>query len=450
MEAVASSLNLVDVDSLLETFFKEREQGIITLHNIHFKNGDQLSLRALKEELKEELRTGIVTFINKGSPLEEINDYLFYIVNATCRKLAKPVIKHKAEYICPGCVFLGKDYSALSHGRVLYCDECESELKSETDPKKVCFFRTFYRHNKNGYRCPDCERFIPHPLDNSTSVSCPYFDCLFTGAVVDLNKMHHPTSKSNPEKLILDASNGSFAMKDNIQDQGADAYTRFELAEELQKKVDSIREIIETQSNNTAYSSSDSTVRHKQAVYQAFANLLERYPEDMVDYVLNNTDSHMGFQHKIFQEYVSLLEGSLPFLVIKNRKPIKIDSLLDENLCLFDGISVFDGIVNDKLSIKNETKEFYIGGRKAAYTKPYYIGKLLNIIKRDSKEPLMQFVKEYSFSRIRMQGVKPGTLVTVTHLRVPPHYQMGGMVYVNRIRKKIVERARATICTSQK
>ena len=435
--------NLVDVDALLSTFLKEREQGLITLHRIYFKNGDQLSLRALKEELKEELRTGIITFVNKGSPLDEINDYLFYIVNATCKKLAKPVIKHKIEYICPGCVFLGKDYSMLSYNRILYCDECESELKNcENDPKKSYFFRSFYRHNKNGYRCPDCERFIPHPLDNTSTVSCPYFDCLFTGFIADLSKMHHPTSKSNPEKLILDASDGGFSLKDNLLSQSVDAQTRLELAEELQKKVDLIKEIIETQSNNTAYSSSDFTVRHKQCVYQAFNNLLDQYPEDMVDYLLNNTDSHMGFQHKIFQEYIALLEQSLPFVVFKNKKPIRIDNLLDSNLCLFDGISVFDGIVNDKLAIKNETKEFYIGGRKASYTKPYYIGKLLNIIRRDTKAPLLEFVKEYSFSKIRMRDVKPGTLVTVTHLRVPPHYQMGGMAYVNRIRKKIVERAR--------
>ncbi len=446
MEALAKPLNLMDVDSLLEDFLKEREQGISTLHHIHFKTGDQLSLRALKEELKEELRTGIITFINHGYPIEEINDYLFYIVNATCKKLAKPIAKHKAEYICPGCVFLGKDYSVLTFNKVLYCDECESELKNhESDPKKVYFFRTFYRHNKNGYRCPDCERFIPHPIDNSSTVSCPYFDCLFTGAIVDLSKMHHPTSKSNPEKLILDSSQDGFSLKDNISSRELDAHTQLEIAEELQKKVDSIKDIIETQSNNAAYSSADFTIKHKQCVYQAFSNLLERFPEEMVSYLLNSTDSHMGFQHKIFQEYVSLLEKSLPFIIIKNKKPIKIDTLLDANLCLFDGISVFDGIVNDKMSIKNETKEFYIGGRKAAYTKPYYIGKLLNIIQRDTKDSLMQNVKEYSFSRIRMNDVKPGTLVTVTHLRVPPHYQMGGMAYVNRIRKKIVERAKVLI-----
>jgi hypothetical protein len=262
--------------------------------------------------------------------------------------------------------------------------------------------------------------------------------------------MHHPTSKSNPEKLILDASHEGFTLKDNIRSHDVDAHTQMEIAEDLQAKIKAIKEIIETQSNNAAYSSSNATVRHKQCVYQAFGNLLEKNPEEMSAYILNSTDSHMGFQHKIFQEYVSLLEDSLPFFVFKNRKPIKIDNILDEHLGIFDGISVFEGIVNTKLAIKNETKEFYIGGRKATYTKPYYIGKLLNIIQQDTKTPLMQNVRDYSFSKIHMFDVRPGTLVTVTHLRVPPHYQMGGMAYVNRIRKKIVERARLLTDEQQK
>lgn len=437
------SLNLMDIDSLVDEFLQEREHGIATLYRIHFRDGNQIAMRALKEELRDELRTGTCTFINNGSPQEELNDYLFYIVNAVCKKLAKPITKHKVEYICPACVFLGKEYTVLNHNKILYCDECEAELKTSShDPKKNYFFRSFYRHNKNGYRCLDCKRFIPHPLDNSSIVSCPYFDCVWAGHISNLTKMHHPSSKSNPEKLILDSADG-FAMKDNIMSQEADAFTQLELAEELQKKVDAIQEIIETQSNNAAYSSADATVRHKQCVYQAFSNLLHKHPEEMTAYLLSNSDSHMGFQHKVFQEYVSLLEKMLPFSIYKNKKPVKVDSLLDESLCLFDGISVFDSMVNDKLTIKNETKEFYIGGRKAAYAKPFYIGKLLGIIHRDTKEPLIQHVKDYSFSRIRMRDIRPGTLVTVTHLRVPPHYTMGGMSYVNRIRKKIVERAKA-------
>lgn len=443
MEAALNMLSLMDVDSLVEEFLQEREQGISTLHRIYFKSSNQLSLRALIENLREELRTGCVTFINNGSPIDEINDYLFYIVNSYCKKQALPNLKHKVEYICPGCVFLGKEYGVLNFNKVLYCDECEDEFKKSTDPKKIAFFRTFYRHNKNGYRCPDCERFIPHPIDNSYTVSCPYFDCIFSGAVSDLHKMHHPTSKSNPEKLILDASIDGFSMKDNIQDQEVDVHTQLEFAEDLRDKVKALKEIIETQSNNAAYSSSSATVKHKQYVYQAFSNLLNKFPEEMVAYLLQSTNSHMGLQHKIFQEYVDLMESSLPFVVFKNKQPVKIDNIMDANLGLFDEISIFEGIVNDKLVIKNETKEYYIGSRKGSYAKPYYIGKLLNVIERDTKKPLLSNVKEYSFSKIHMVGVKPGTLVTVTHLRVPPHYQMGGMTYVNRIRKKIVERARS-------
>ncbi len=436
-------LNLLDVDSLIEEFLKERDKGISTLHQIYCKNNSQLSLRALKEEVKEELRTGCVTFINNGSPADELNDYLFYIVNAFCKKQARPEGKQKTEYICPGCVFLGKEYSVLSLSKIFRCDECEAELKANvSDPKREYFFRVFHRHNKSGYRCPDCERFIPHPLDNSSTVICPYFDCLFTGNVNALHKMHHPTSKSNPEKLILDAPQENFCLKDNVPSQTMDVHTQLEFTEDLHDKVEALKDIIDTQSNNTAYSSSDATVKHKQLVYQAILNLLDKFPAEMASYLLNCSDSHMGFQHKIFQEYIRLLEDSLPFFITKNRKLYKIDSLLDNNLCLFDGISVFDSVVTNKLTIKNETKEFYIGGRKATYAKPYYIGKLLNIIHRDTKVPLIQQVKDYSFSRIRMQDIKPGTPVTVTHLRVPPHYQMGGMVYVNRIRKKIVERAK--------
>jgi hypothetical protein len=289
-------------------------------------------------------------------------------------------------------------------------------------------------------------------MDNTViTVSCPYFDCFFVGAIDRLDKMHHPTSKSNPEKLILDSpaihalGNHNVPLKDRILSKETDALTQLEVAEDLQDKFNLLQDIIETQSNNVPYCSSDATIRHKQYVYQAFLFLLRENPSEMVAYLLNSNDNHVGFQHRVFQKYIKLLEDSLPFAISKNRKLHKVESLLDETLCLFDGISVYDSVVTDKMSIKNETTEFYIGGRKATYTKPYYIGKLLNVIHKDTKASLMQYVKDYSFSRIRMRDIVPGTPVTVTHLRVPPHYQMGGMAYVNRIRKKIVERAKVVI-----
>jgi hypothetical protein len=433
--------NLMDVDELVEQFLQERSQGLATLHRVYFHHDNQLSLRAFKEEIKEELRTGCVCFLNNSSPIDELNDYLFYIANAYCKKLANPKARSKSEYICPGCVFLGKEYSALPSSKILQCDECRSGI-NDVDPTKARFFRTFYQHSKTGYRCSDCQRFIPHPLDNTPTVSCPYLDCLFAGQLSALRKMRHPTAQSNPEKLILDATQDGLCLKDAIISDDAGAQSQLEITEDLLHKTQLLKGIIETQSNSVIYSGSNATTKHKQLVYQAMSNLLDRYPSEMSQYLLGNADGNMGFQHKIFQEYVKLLEASLPFVITKNKRPYRIDSLLDNNLCLFDGISIFDGIVNDRMTIKNGTQEFYIGGRKAAYTKPYYIGKLLNIVQRDTGVSLLSYVREYSFSVIRMQDVRVGTPVSVSHLRVPPHYQMGGMAYVNRIRKKIVERAR--------
>ncbi len=194
-------------------------------------------------------------------------------------------------------------------------------------------------------------------------------------------------------------------------------------------KILNIKEIIQSQQSLISYNSFNCTIKHKQLVYQAFSNLLEKYPQQLTEY-LTTSKVHYGFQHLIFQEYVNLLEQSLPFTITKYKKNIVIDNLLDLNLHIFDGISTFEGqIINNQ--IKNETKEFYIGGRAGTYAKPYYIGKLLSI------DNLLDKVKSYSFNKILIDA--PDQSVRVSHLRIPPHYQMGGMVHINRIKKAISE-----------
>lgn len=441
---IVHPLNLMDVDMMVEQFLQQHRSGIVSIHQMYFKSNNDVSFQALLLLLRDELRTGCVSFINKGSPLEELSPYLFYITNAFCRKTTAPKIKKKSEHICPGCLFLGMA-TLVTFNKVFRCEECADQLKSATDPKQIVFYKTFILHNKQGYRCPDCNRFIPHPLDDTRIVSCPYFDCCFVGECGKLNSMHHTTSQTNPEKLVLDLTqDGGRCFKDNIASNEVDALQFLEAKEDLSNKISLIKEVIDSQINQISYSGSDFTIKHKQSVYQAFKNLLDKYPEEMVGYLLDGTRSG-GFQHKVFQEYIRLLEKSFPFFIRKGRKRYLIDSLLSEHLCLFDGISVFNSTITDKLVIKNETNEFYVGGRKASYTKPYYIGKLLNVIHAETKEPFIPLVKEYSFSRIKLRDAVPGTPVIVTHLRVPPHYQMGGMVYVNRVRKKIIERVQSVM-----
>lgn len=206
--------------------------------------------------------------------------------------------------------------------------------------------------------------------------------------------------------------------------------------------MEKIKEIIESKANAILYSSSF-TSQHKFLVYKAFSNLFDHFPKEMENYLVNNSRSG-GFQHKVFQEYIRLLENSFPFIIRKNKKQSIIRNLLDPNLCIFDGISVFEGIVDEKNCIKNNTREFYIGGRKSTYAKPFYIGKILNLVNKETKEQIKNSVVEYSFSKIKIsKNIKPGTEVIVTHLRIPPHYQMGGMVYVNRMRKEIINEINA-------
>jgi hypothetical protein len=208
--------NLFEVDLLISKFIKEQEQGIATLHNIYLHNNDKLAIKSLLLELMDDLRTGCVTFINKGFPIEEINQYLFYIVNAYCKSKAKPIIKKKINYVCPGCLYLDKENVITIANSICKCAACEEELKTVTDPKMVLFFRTFSKHNKTGYHCKECKRFIPHPWDDTEEVSCPYLDCCFVGKIFDLQKMHHTAIQSNPENIILDSSNGGSSILRNI------------------------------------------------------------------------------------------------------------------------------------------------------------------------------------------------------------------------------------------
>jgi len=439
--------NLLDVDTLVNQFLDEHKQGIITVHRTHFHNENPVSIQAIIAEVMDELRTGCVTFLNKEDPQQDLGSYLFYIVNAFCQKKAFTSVsfKKKTEYLCPGCLFF-KNKNTVEIGALFNCKDCESKSEQTTDPKSILLFKTFASHNKHGYRCSDCERFIPHPIDNSMRVTCPYLDCCFVGNWSSLKRMNHPTIQSNPEKLILDATidGNSYSMKDNIADEDIDSLSKIEVIEELNNKVTLLKEVINSQMSSVAYSSSEFTVHNKLCCYQAFLELLDRYPVEMVDYLLHASRSG-GFQQKIFQEYIEILERSLPYSFKKNGKIYKIESLLDEELSLFDGISEFEGVVSDKLEVKNNTKEFYIGGRKASYTKPYYIGKLLSVYDKNTKESLINNVEEYGFSKLKMKDIVPGKEIVVTHLRIPPHYQMGGMVYVNRLRKKIVDRATAMI-----
>jgi hypothetical protein len=427
-------------NQVIDKFIQENIQGIKTIHRLYLKNDNDLSIRAFTAEVGEELKKGYTTFLSKGYPLDELDPYLFYIVNAVGKQKHVSLDK-KHDYLCPGCFFLGKE-TILEFYKTFECNVCFYEFKNAIDPQWIRFFEVFKVHNKAGFKCLDCGRFIPKPLDNSTQIVCPYTDCFFVGDTSQLKVMHHPSSRGKTVEVFnLDVARDASSLKDNIPVADASALEKIQIKEDFEKNVQILSDVIDGIMYSLPFKTQNLVSKHKVFVCQAFKNLLLSDPVDMVNYLINSSRSG-GFQHRIFQEYIRLLEQSFPLFYQEKRKQCKIECLLDERLGLFEGISSFDGIVNDKLTIKNNTKEFYIGGRKSSYAEPYYIGKLLNVISKDSHTPIMHHVISYSFSKIKLSNVKPGTQVIVTHLRVPPHYQMGGMTYVNRVRKHIVEKSR--------
>lgn len=320
-------------------------------------------------------------------------------------------------FICPGCKFLGQEV-VLRFSKRFICDTCIEKLKSLQDANEIKLRKTFAEHLKKGCRCPNCKRFLPIPLTGNEA-TCPYYDCWFVGDISTAKYMKHPSTN-------LDVSIDKLLMKKSSSD----------LSENIPLRI--LREIINEEISTVAFSSNNSTVIHKISIGQAFLNLTNSMPTEMTNYLVHGK-KNSSLQSKLFQEYIRILENKLPFTFKKKKGIVRVDSLLSDELSLFDGISLFETVLTSKKEAKNETSEFYVGGRSGFHSKPYYIGKLLDVIDVVSKKSLMFDVKEYSFLKVLFKDTKPGTKVQISHLRVPPHYQMGGMAHLNRMRSRIVK-----------
>src|SRR5690606_12115260 len=101
----------------------------------------------------------------------------------------------------------------------------------------------------------------------------------------------------------------------------------------------------------------------KLLMYEAFQEMLENFPEEMVSYLVHRKqNSDFPIQSRIFQTYARLMEEALPIDLVINGKKYSILSLTDPFLQLFTGISEFEAVVQDNYVIPNNTVERYVGG----------------------------------------------------------------------------------------
>lgn len=338
----------------------------------------------------------------------------------------------KKVYLCPGCSFYDQKEICVDDGKELNCSVCLSNV-SDINKSKIAAIFAF--HSRAGFECPDCKRFIPTSFVKSLSVNCPYIDCIWFGTKSSLKEKAHPQTTITRSFIRGNEINGdAFSV---YKDNNPSALLKLEIKNQTEIEYGVLQEVIKIQSERLLSKPIEKNIK-KRLMYKAFSNMVEKDPEGMIRYLVHQKvgGGDIPIQSQIFQEFIKLVENSLPFEIIKYGQNVEILSLLDNKLDLFLGKSVFDGIVNENGIVFNETKESYIGGRELRDFGPCFIGYLCDVTGPNGS--LLNNVEYYTFAQIKLKNVEPGTKVVVKHFRIPSHYELSGMVILQRQRKKIV------------
>jgi hypothetical protein len=421
-------------------------------------DGASVALQAFIARAKAEIRKGTHTFYFVSEHWRnnrDLNSYLLTCLNRLANRIKSDAdsVKKTTVPICPACKIYNEKSYLKYEGKLLRCHTCFSEISRLEDlsqsaaiESELRLRKIFTLHSRAGSRCPECERFIPESYFQSYGTSCPYDDCFWFGSKDGIEPMIHPLGlgSDNLLSLNLPVASGAFtgSRKAEWQDllkSNDSAEARIEVSETYKNELLILNEVVDTQFNRIKRNNNgDKTFIQKLLMYQAYKNLIDKYPDDMISYLvyLKHSGTESPIQSRIFQEYIRLIENALPIM----HRGQEICSLLDPNLGLFLGVSEFNATVRGDGIIPNNTIETYTGGRKLKFFGPCFIGMLIDVVDRDSGKSIRNSVKNYTFVQIRMSGdITPGTPVKVTHFRIPSHYEMGGLVYLQRIRRKIVD-----------
>lgn len=406
------------------------------------------------------LKKALSSFIEKGyqksrNPLSYLKSSLNNLSISTYNDVNK--IKKKSVLICPLCKYLdGNNYFLVydSDKKLQRCDNCfksidQLQLQAElsiSDQEKIKLHQHFSYHSRKGYRCTGCQHFIPHSFASSQEIACPYPKCQFFGKISDLLPMIHPMTLIVSNLISLDDSpshseNKDLKIADAISDQKiipVDCSLVFD--QQLNKEHSILSNVIQQQLEKAANKNHTITGWHNFVMYQAFQKMLGVFPVEMVNYLVKlKSISDFPLQSKIFQQYVALVENSLPISFSRYGETTEILSLLDPILDIFEGKSVFQARVDGDI-IHNLTVETYTGLRQFNNFGRCFIGLLLDVKHRDTYVSLKNNVINYSFSEIKVQQLAHDTPVIVEHLRIPSHYEIKSLAYLQKVRKQIVDK----------
>ena len=425
------------------------------------ESGPSVALSAFREWAREEISSALKTFLFKSEHWRSGRNIEPYLIKSIGRladrlKWNQEGDKKINALVCPGCKYLLKKEYLQPFGKLWKCPACyeqtqiiDGEIAKSNESMSIKLemksklFKAFAFHSKTGYRCPECSRFIPESSNGVYGIVCPYPDCSYFGDVRNLEKMIHPVSLTRRNNLSLQTPiDEKHQIQELIVSHNIEAECRIQASETFIEELNLLKQVVDNQLDLVNRTNCIGTKLQKALMYEAYRNIINKFPEEMVSYLVHRKQSaDFPLQAKIFQEYVGLMQDSLPYTIIQNNKEYEVMSLLDPKISLFDGISVFDANVRFDYTIPNNTAECYMGGRKFKNYGPCFIGLILDIEDKNKNISIKEEIKEYSFVQIKMKNtVEAGTPVTVKHYRMPSHYEMGSLVYLQRTRKKIVDK----------
>lgn len=460
-----------EYDELIGELLNHYDHKIKTLANYaygsvinHDEEGPSIAVKAFKEYARTSLIIGLDTFITlrHWKNGRSVGPYLTTILNRKADFIRADIscAKRITVPICPACKLYGNKEFLVYENKNLKCNECQQEisrLESQIElsdsykdqfKEKLRLRKIFALHSRKGSRCPECERFIPESYVLQYGVSCVYSDCSFFGTINELESMKHPTGLRYESFLRLDSPVRSDTGTDSrIIDfitekyDNEEAFANINVKEQYELEYNTLLEVLNAQIERIKRTEKPNKSKLKLLMYQAFANMIDSDTEDMVSYLARG--KHFGehpIQPRIFQEFIKLVENSLPLSVIRAGKEYEVYTLRDPILNLFLGVSEFESVVKSNGIIQNMTMETYIGGRQMKNFGRCFIGKLLDITDIKTGNSLIENVIGYTFADIHMdKSIPESTEVKVSHLRIPSHYEMLGMVNLQRIRRKLVD-----------
>lgn len=431
---------------------------------IYGYNLANVSLSAYREVAKIELKRSLECFLFRKQHWKnerDLNRYLLTTLKYLTQRSywEQSNIKQAMLPVCPGCKFYNQKNFLTVDGKAFRCEHCFNEkdrlelelndlIKEDKCVKlheeRIHIANKFSSHTRKGYRCEDCKRFLPASLKNEQDdILCPYTDCNYFGSIEDLCLMAHPTALSARHMFSLDVARDedTSPLKNKISADVIDAETALEVQQRANYELSVLNSVIADQLKKIKRTNVESTLIQKTMMYQAFQEMINKYPREMVSYLVHQKQ-HNDFpvQSKIFQEYCLQISDSLPLMLTKNGEEIEVLSLSDPELNLFLGQSIFHSEVKAGGIVSNKTVETYTGGREMRFFGPCFIGMLLEVTNQITGESLMDNVKSYGFAQVELDDTVPvGTPVQIVHNRIPSHYELGHLVHLQRLRRQICD-----------